>query len=87
MSDRPEAGPEENSEEDRLIAEVVSAHRPRSGDGQLRYHPAWADLSAAGRERAHAVTIGVRAAEAALDPEGLSSTSRLVLARIRGRAP
>ena len=72
------------SSDELLVAEVTTAHRPRPHGGQLRYHPAWADLSPEGRVRAHSVTMAVRAAEAALDPDGLSTTSRLVLERIRG---
>ena len=74
----------DENEEELLLAKVVSAHRDVPRGGQLRHHPAWADLSLEGREKAHAIAIGLRAAEAALDPDGLSSTARAVLARIRG---
>lgn len=73
----------DDSEEDLLIAQVVTAHRPIPRRGELRYHPAWHDLSVEGRAKAHEVTRAVRVAEAALDPAGLSTTARLVLARIR----
>ena len=66
-----------------LIEEVASAWRPTSTD-ELRYHPAWHDLDAAGRTRAYDLARAVRPLEAALDPDGLSTTARAVLARIRG---
>jgi hypothetical protein len=49
-----------------------------------RAHPAWQDLDQAGRLEAFEATRAARALEAALDPEGLSTTARAVLARIRG---
>lgn len=63
---------------------VTSAFRPRDPAGTLRAHPAWHDLDADGRREAYAETRLLRAMEAALDPEGLSSTARAVLRRIRG---
>jgi hypothetical protein len=68
--------------EDELIEEVAGAWRPESRD-ELRYHPAWYDLDAAGRTRAYDLARAVRPLEAALDPDGLSTTARAVLARIR----
>jgi hypothetical protein len=68
--------------DDELIEQVAGAYRPPSRDG-LRYHPAWHDLDEAGRRRAFDVARGLRVLEAALDPEGLSTTARAVLARIR----
>jgi hypothetical protein len=65
-----------------LIEEVASAFRPRATD-ELRYHPAWHDLDAESRTRAYARASAVRPLEAALDPDGLSTTARAVLARIR----
>jgi hypothetical protein len=49
----------------------------------VRSHPAWHDLDAEGRVEAHDRAATSRALESALDPEGLSSTARAVLARIR----
>jgi hypothetical protein len=63
---------------------VTTAWRPRDPGGAPRAHPAWHDLDADGRREAYEVTRALRAAEAALDPEGLSTTARAVLARIRG---
>ena len=76
--------PEEQAEEELLVEQVASAHRvspPTFGD--LAYHPAWHDLSAVARERAFERALALRVAEAALDPDGLSTTARAVLARIR----
>lgn len=66
-----------------LVAAVTTAHRGRDPDGRPRAHPAWHDLDEAGRREAFDATMAARALEAALDPEGLSTTARAVLARIR----
>ncbi len=71
-------------DEDLLIEQVASAYRPVSRD-ELRYHPAWHDLGPDARERAFERARALRALEAALDPEGLSTTARAVLDRITGR--
>ena len=68
-------------EEDLLVEQVASAYRPASPD-ELRYHPAWHDLPAAARERAFDLTRSLRPLEAALDPEGLSTTARAVLQKL-----
>ncbi|MBS2014488.1 MAG: hypothetical protein JST00_16500 [Deltaproteobacteria bacterium] len=68
-------------EEEILVEQVASAQRPRSRD-TLRYHRAWHDLGDQGRIRAHEIARAVRKVEAALDPEGFSTTTRAVLARI-----
>lgn len=65
-----------------LIEQVAGAWRPE-GDDELHYHKAWHDLDAAGRARAFELSRALRPLEAALDPEGLSSTARAVLAKIR----
>ncbi len=70
------------TEEEALIAAASSAWRPASPTGALKFHPAWHDLSAAGRRRAFEETVKLRAMEAAIDPEGLTTTARAVLARI-----
>jgi hypothetical protein len=69
---------------DELLEQVVGAWRPQSPEGDLRPHPAWHDLDDAGRHAAFRETARQRALEAALDPEGLSTTARAILARIRG---
>jgi hypothetical protein len=65
-----------------LIEQVAGAYRPPALDAP-RAHPAWHDLDAAGRVRAFDRAAALRTAEAALDPDGLSTTARAVLARIR----
>lgn len=67
-----------------LIEAVAGAYRARGVGGEVRSHPAWHDLDAKGREEAWALAATSRAMEAAMDPEGLSSTAKAVLARIRG---
>ena len=66
-----------------LIEAAAGAWRPRRPDGSLRPHPAWADLDEAGRREAFETARMARRLEAALDPQGLSTTARAVLARIR----
>lgn len=68
-------------EEELLVEQVASAHRPPSLD-ELRYHPAWHDLSESARVRAFDLATALRPLEAALDRDGLSTTARAVLARI-----
>jgi hypothetical protein len=62
---------------------VTTAWRPRSPGGAARSHPAWHDLDDEGKREAYEVTRVLRSIEAALDPEGLSTTARAVLRRIR----
>ena len=71
-------------ERELLIEQVVAAWRPEHQNGGVRAHPAWHDLDEAGREEAARRAMRARVMEAALDPEGLSTTARLVLAKIRG---
>jgi hypothetical protein len=75
------SGPDD---EELLVEQVASAYRPRARD-ELRYHPAWHDLGDVGRRRADEIARAMRKVEAALDPDGLSTTARAVLARIEGR--
>lgn len=73
-----------NDEREALIERAASAWRPRDArDGGVRAHPAWLDLDGAGREEAYEVATKLRAMEAALDGDGLSSTARAVIARIQ----
>lgn len=74
----------EERDEENLIEQVAGAYRPPSRDA-LRYHPAWHDLDADGRQRAFDLAKTLRTVESALDPEGLSTTARAVLAKIEGR--
>lgn len=66
-----------------LIEEAAGAYRERGLDGRLRSAPAWHDLSAEERLVAYERAVVMRGIEAAIDPEGLSTTARAVLARIR----
>ncbi len=66
-----------------LVEAAAGAWRPRRPGGGIGSHPAWHDLDAAGREEAFQAARSARRLEAALDPDGLSSTSRAVLARVR----
>ena len=74
---------EEEDDDELLIEQVASAYRPLPRD-ELRYHPRWHDLDATGRQRAFERARALRTLEAALDPNGLSTTARAVLARITG---
>lgn len=69
------------TERERLVEEAAGAWRAR-GPAAIHPHPAWADLDAAGRLEVFELTRVLRRLEAALDPEGLSTTARAVLARI-----
>jgi hypothetical protein len=72
-----------NEEREILIAAVTSAHRERSALGEIRAHRAFYDLDEAGRLEAFDETSLVRKLEAAASADGLTSTARAVLARIR----
>lgn len=85
MTQPPGSGSQDEggaSDEELLIEQVAAAYRPRAR-AELRYHPAWHDLGDDGRRRAHEIARAMRKVEAALDPEGLSTTARAVLARIQ----
>lgn len=74
----------DQGERDDLIESALTAWRPRTPDGQIHPHPAWADLPAGERGRVFDTTLRARALESLADPEGLSTTSRAVLNRILG---
>ncbi|HEX7666771.1 MAG TPA: hypothetical protein VF407_19720, partial [Polyangiaceae bacterium] len=63
--------------------QVSSAHREVAPDGEIRAHRAWHDLTADERVLAHDETDRLRALERATGMDGLTSTARAVLARIR----
>ena len=67
-----------------LIEQVTTAHRASDRDGTIRAHPAWHDLDEAGRVQAFDDTVVQRRMEAALDPQGRTTTVFAVLARLRG---
>jgi hypothetical protein len=69
-------------DEAELIERLTSAFRERRHDGAPLFSPAFYDLGPEAREAAFAHTVTARKLEAALDPEGLSSTSHAVLGRI-----
>lgn len=72
---------EEGSDDEALIEQVAGAYRAPSRVG-LAHHPAWHDLSAEGRVRAHDRAAQLRRLEAGLDADGQSTTVKAVLARI-----
>ena len=78
--------PDDPADPGLLIEQVAGAYRPPARD-ELRYHPRWHDLDAAGRLRAFERARALRALEAALDPDGLSTTAHAVLARITNARP
>ena len=61
-----------------LIKEATTAWRPRTPDGQILDHPSWADLDTAARQQVFEETLVMRVLEAALDPDGYSTTVRAV---------
>ena len=72
-------------EEELLFEQALGAARARHADGSLASSPAWHDLPDQAREELFDVTSAWRQLEAALDPEGLSTTGRAVLARLGGK--
>lgn len=66
-----------------LIAAAATAWREEDASGGIAFHPAWQDLDAEGRERAYELARVLRALEASVDPEGLTTTARAVLAKIK----
>jgi hypothetical protein len=71
------------AEREALVEAAASSFRARGPHGAMSFHPAWHDLDAAGRTEAAEAAREQRRLEALLDPEGLSSTARAVLRRIR----
>jgi hypothetical protein len=74
----------EREDREALIEAAAGAWRPRDPRGGIRSHPAWHDLDEEGRREAFEVARISRRMEAALDPQGLSSTAKAVLGRLRG---
>ena len=74
-------------EEQALVESTTTAWRPRSRDGGMRAHPGWHALDDDGRRQAYEATCELRGMEAALHPDGLSTTARAVLERIRSTGP
>ena len=71
---------------DALIEATLTAWRPRSPDGRIHPHPAWADLPPDDREAAFDATLRARSLESLVDADGLSTTARTILRRIVGPA-
>lgn len=74
-------------DDESLIEQLTSAHRERSPHGEVRFSPAFHDISEEARQHAFELTVATRALEAALDASGLSSTARAVLDRIGHPGP
>ena len=84
MTSRP-LSPEERA---LLVEQAASAHRAVDPlRGTLVGHPAFHDLDGEGRRAAASLAHALRPLEAALDSDGLSTTARAVLARIRQSQP
>ena len=66
-----------------LIEEATTAWRPRTPDGTILDHPAWADLDPDSRQQIFDETVVVRRLERGMDADGRSSTVRAVLDRLR----
>lgn len=77
----PPAG--DSGADDALVEAVASAYRP-TGQQAVRAHPNWYDLDEAGRRLAFERALALRKLEAALDPDGLSTTARAVLRKVWG---
>jgi hypothetical protein len=71
------------TEEEARIEMVAAAWRDRDRDGGVIWHFAWHDLSPGARVEAARLAARQRVLEAALDPQGLSTTGRAVMERIR----
>ena len=71
-------------ERDALIEAVTTAHRAIDPfTRRARSHEAFHDLDDDGRRIAYERTLATRTIEQALDPLGLSTTARAVLARVQ----
>jgi hypothetical protein len=69
---------------DSLIEQLAGAYRSSGIAGEVQAHRAFYDLDEAGRRQAYERSLVLRPIEAALDPEGFSSTVRAVLGQISG---
>jgi hypothetical protein len=66
-----------------LIEEAVSAYRERTSSGRILASPAWWDLPPESRDELFRRQMQSRVMESALSPDGLSSTVRSVLNRLK----
>lgn len=71
-------------ERDLLIEAALTPERGQHADDTVRFHPAFHDLDATGREQLFEALQQQRALESAASPDGLTATSRSVLRRLRG---
>jgi hypothetical protein len=74
-----------DAERDFLIEQVCASWRPRDLNGAIQGHPSWFDLSEEDRQLAYEATFELRRIEAALQPEGLSTTAQAVMGIIRNQ--
>ena len=72
----------EPREREMLIEEATTAWRPRTPDGIILEHPAWADLDPDSRGAVFDETVVARRLEKGMDDTGQSSTVRAVLGRL-----
>lgn len=70
-------------EEELLLEKASTANRERDADGRVVPSGAWFDLPPDKREAAFDEIARLRRLEQALDPDGMSTTARAVLQRIR----
>jgi hypothetical protein len=70
-------------EREALVEAAATAYRTRKPDGSIGAHHAWYDLDEAGRFEAFDAAVVLRRMEAAIDSQGLSTTAKAVLERIR----
>jgi len=66
-----------------LIEEALSAYRERTSSGRILASPAWSDLTEAMREELYRRQLQSRLIESSLAPDGMSSTVRSVLSRLK----
>jgi hypothetical protein len=66
-----------------LIEQAVSAYRERDASGRIMPSPAWWDLTPELREELFRRQLESRIIERALTPDGMSTTVRSVLDRLR----
>lgn len=71
-------------EREELIEAAAAAFRETGPDGTIHSASAWHDLDEEGRREAFERALTDRHLEAALDPDGLSTTARAVLQKIVG---
>ncbi len=74
-------------EQEVQLEAATTAFRERDVSVRIQPSPAWWDLSPEDREHLFERQMEVRLVEAALDPDGLSSTARAVLGRFDDVSP